>query len=836
MLAIVAACSSPATADPNVAQWERLLPPDPNTAPARLGHTAIFDPVRNRMIVYGGDQASPDLWEMTLGADVHWEPLTVTGPSPPAHSRHTAIYDPIRDRMIVFGGDGTSDVWALSLAEPMAWTRLDATGATPMPRTGHTAIYDSAHDRMIVFGGYAAFAPGSNYETNDVWALSLSDPPAWTPVTSNDPTQPAARQRHAAVYDPVRDRMIIFGGEQQFLTFFDDTWALPLSGPSWWMQLPATGAPHWRYGHSAVYDALRDRMVVYGGTTDQGFGGSFAEAWALPLSVPPAWQLLDVSPAAGARWGHSAVLDPRADRMLVYSGVGTYYMTDCWSLSLKDPQGWARLTPSSPPTQPSEQYLSSADYDPIQRRMIVFGGSSADIGPTDELWTLSLESIPRWIRTPVPGGPTPSWVGYEAVIDRRRNQLVVVAQRSEGIETLDEVWTLSLSPNMEWKRISLTGPLPSGRQHYHIAYDDAYDEVVIWGGIAWANLVTGPAQPEQVMKPRQVSMNDCWTLALDGAPQWRQLASSSFPVAAANSYFDPKRHRLVGFGDANSRWELPLAADGVWSPLASIGPAPPTGNAVYDPLRDRLVGFDAYLQIPWSMALDSDAPWEPVPTSASPPSSRYGAAIAYDTDHDRALVFAGAVGGAFMNDAWALSFDTVTATELSLVRADATSDRVSLSWYGSSVSGQTASLYRRTEQEDWSKRADLVAIDGTFTAEDRDIRPGQRYAYRLQIGSYTSPTTWIDVPNAPRFEILGVSPNPSHGALRVSYSLPTRGAVAFELFDLQGRCVMRREAENVDAGSHVTPWGANHSLTPAVYMLRVTQGSNRRTARVVVTE
>ena len=117
--------------------------PDPNTAPARLGHTAIFDPVRNRMIVYGGDQASPDLWEMTLGADVRWEPLTVTGPSPPAHSRHTAIYDPIRDRMIVFGGDGTSDVWALSLAEPMAWTRLDATGATPMPRTGHTAIYDS---------------------------------------------------------------------------------------------------------------------------------------------------------------------------------------------------------------------------------------------------------------------------------------------------------------------------------------------------------------------------------------------------------------------------------------------------------------------------------------------------------------------------------------------------------------------------------------------------------------------------------------------------------------------------------------------------------------------
>ena len=40
----------------------------------------------------------------------------------------------------------------------------------------------------------------------------------------------------------------------------------------------------------------------------------------------------------------------------------------------------------------------------------------------------------------------------------------------------------------------------------------------------------------------------------------------------------------------------------------------------------------------------------------------------------------------------------------------------------------------------------------------------------------------------------------------------------------------------VDAGSHVTAWGSDHSLRPAVYLLRVTQGSERRATRVVVTE
>src|SRR5258706_5273345 len=94
-----------------------------------------------------------------------------TGPTPRAG--HTGIYDPVRQRMIVFGGnDGalSNQVWALSLSGPPAWTLLTPIGTPPSPREAHAAIYDPIGDRMIVFGGTDGTL------RNEVWSLSLADP------------------------------------------------------------------------------------------------------------------------------------------------------------------------------------------------------------------------------------------------------------------------------------------------------------------------------------------------------------------------------------------------------------------------------------------------------------------------------------------------------------------------------------------------------------------------------------------------------------------------------------------------------------------------------------
>jgi hypothetical protein len=181
--------------------------------------------------------------------------------------------------MVVFGGwrSGTNfnDVWELSLAGTPVWTELTPSGTPPSVRRFHSAIYDPVRDRMVVFGGYT----GDGY-LNDVWALSLAGTPAWTELTPSG-TPPHTRYRQSAIYDPLRDRMVVFGGYRS--AFLNEVWALSLAGtPAWKQQTIAGSPPSPRDCHSAIYDPVRDHMVVFG-----GYSGSYVyEVWMLTWGAP----------------------------------------------------------------------------------------------------------------------------------------------------------------------------------------------------------------------------------------------------------------------------------------------------------------------------------------------------------------------------------------------------------------------------------------------------------------------------------------------------------------------------------------------------------------------
>jgi hypothetical protein len=186
--------------------------------------------------------------------------------------------------MLVFGGAAGStsslnDVWALSLAGSPGWSALAPAGSPPDPRSEHTAFYDPVRDRMVVFGGtYLG-------ERLNAWgALARAGSPAWSALGPAG-FPPSARYGHTAIYDPVRDRMVVFGGFDR--SSRDDPWALSLGGsPTWRALAPVGTPPSARYGHTAIYDPVRDRMVVFGGND----GGSRDDVWALgggpPVSVP----------------------------------------------------------------------------------------------------------------------------------------------------------------------------------------------------------------------------------------------------------------------------------------------------------------------------------------------------------------------------------------------------------------------------------------------------------------------------------------------------------------------------------------------------------------------
>src|SRR3989304_1860788 len=88
---------------------------------------------------------------------------------------------------------------------------------------GHYPILDEANNRLILFGGFN----GRAY-FNDVWAMSLAHgSEAWTKI-SPEGILPAPRGQHTAIYDSVNDRMIVFGGHSPYYNW-NDVWALSLT-------------------------------------------------------------------------------------------------------------------------------------------------------------------------------------------------------------------------------------------------------------------------------------------------------------------------------------------------------------------------------------------------------------------------------------------------------------------------------------------------------------------------------------------------------------------------------------------------------------------------------
>ncbi len=256
----------------------------------RVGAVGIFDPELDRMLAFGGGDEGVeygDLWQGRIGDPMtNWMRVVVDGPAPSARIHATAVHDPVRRRMVLFGGfagRAMNDVWQLDLtvANPH-WALVAIRGVPPAPRWGHTAVYDSRRDAMVVFGGAAGPSSEQSYPLNDVWSLSFGDGDAWVPLSTVG-SAPPARYRHAALYDPVGDRMMILWGLDANGSRFDTATLEFGVTPRWGSEVPQGFGPDDRTDAFAGYDSVHDRGIILGGTASSGNyrGRPLNDAWAI---------------------------------------------------------------------------------------------------------------------------------------------------------------------------------------------------------------------------------------------------------------------------------------------------------------------------------------------------------------------------------------------------------------------------------------------------------------------------------------------------------------------------------------------------------------------------
>jgi hypothetical protein len=732
--------SSTAVAGPS-GQWVGGgdLCPSSRTAPI-----CAYDPDTERLFVLVGhdfsELAKTDAWALDLRGVPRWNPIAIGGPQPGIGGTH--VFDPVRGRVIAFGGrrdihDYNSETWSHALGNAVAWSQ-ETTSPPPSARSGASGVYDSARDRMIVFGGRTGFSSW----VGDVHALDFGTN-VWQPITPSG-TPPDARSEHAAIYDPVGDRMILFGG-QNGSGALGDVWQLEFSPTPHWSLLDVLPSPHpsARAGAAVIHDPVRNRMIVVGGTSGQ------SETWALNL-VSLVWAQLAVAPA---RSGAGAVYDPEMDRLVMFGGQqGPHLRYDAWELALWTPSPWKVLHVG----KPGPRHGHTAIYVPTRDEVVLFGGNGStsfgDASAYNDVIVYPLDD-PNWLALATTGTAPWPGSGHSAIYDPGQNRMIVYGG-GNGAGASD-LRSLSLGITPTWTRLTATGALPGPRMNHTAIHDPIRNRMILYGGNGTDTRV--------------------FALALDGPPVWEQIVGQTAgiePRVGHSAVYDPLRDRMIVFGggDHPQLWALSLGAVPTWTSLSALGD-PPIENSysteIYDPEWDRILFFGGTFQSPSNAVFElSFLGGTPTWTQLSPTgpglTHRSHAAGAYDPGRNAFFVH----GGYF-------------------------------SFSSSSYS-----------------------VDG----------------HRL--------LTWTDFVSAPEsalpsaLAIRQVRPNPGRGLQTFELELPLPVASGrLEVFTVTGQRVWSRTTGPLVAGRHAIAWEGRTSddrlAAPGVYLARLSAGTATRSLRFV---
>lgn len=507
--------------------WTQVSPAGSPPAPRR-DHRMVYDPAGDRLIVFGGYTGGTsfvnDVWSLNLSGPPVWTQLAPVGTPPSGRSMSYVIDDPVGNRLLLFGGwDGVAfvgDTWQLSLSGTPTWTQI-APANSPGPRRDGAAVLDAGNARMVIFGGRdvsgtvsqtwtfplsgppnwtqlnpAGLGPGGRYsasgvidaaanrlvicggydganDVSDVWGLSLgAGTETWSPILT-PPENVPENADYAMAYDTARDRAVYFGGKQYGA--FDQTWAFTLGGAPHFDHIHTAHSPSARYSTNGVYDAVNDRMLVFG-----GYDGNYLnDLWSLNFTGTPDWTLIPaLGPAPQPRLYDTMIADPVRQRLVMFGGHPTT-LNDVWVMPFSGPAQWMQLTPAGTP--PNPRWGHGAIYDPIRDQMIVFGGFDVTNNNVNDVWALPFGTL-TWVPLSPAGTPPPARRNFAMSYDSNRDRILVFGGYGDILGWSNDVWELTLSPTLKWTQLSPTAGPPIGRNQMQSVYEPLADRMMVYGG------------------------------------------------------------------------------------------------------------------------------------------------------------------------------------------------------------------------------------------------------------------------------------------------------------------------------------------------------------------
>ncbi len=283
---------------------------------------------------------------------------------------------------------------------------------------------------------------------------------------------PGVRICSLMVYDSESDKVILFGGFNG-AKMSGETWVYDYATNTWTNKTMANSPPG-RCGYGLIYDAGRDKCIIFGGIGDNS--KYFNDTWEYDYNTNTWTELKpEVSPSPRCKGG--IAYDSESDQIVWFGGYGPnkVLLAETWTYNY-DKNTWVNKTSSASPTGRQRIPLM---YDSESDRVILFGGWLGDENVLGDTWAYDFNTN-TWTDMKPALSPHPRARYGRAYIPE--SDVIIYTHGYGGADgDLNDTWTYDHNNN-KWTQVEIQNTPPISRHCFQIALNTKDDVIIFQGG------------------------------------------------------------------------------------------------------------------------------------------------------------------------------------------------------------------------------------------------------------------------------------------------------------------------------------------------------------------